>query len=112
MGYNIQADQVGEPATGDDEEPVEIQLTILWEVGVGTLVTFAGRVTAVEGLRRFRVHDKTDDVAVELKPDDDTVVAVGDLVEVIGRKLQDARGPYIRADQVELIDPPKSGLRV
>ena len=103
-------DLAGEPAT-DAEEPVEIQLTILWEVGVGTLVAFAGQVTAIEGPRRFRVHDGTDDVVVELPPDVEDRVAVGDLVAVVGRKLPADRGAYIEAQQVDPGDLGR-GLRV
>lgn len=90
------------PYFGDIEEPVAVQLTILWEVNAGTLVTFAGRVTAVEGYR-FRVHDSTDDVAVELDDNVDAFFAVGDLVEVIGRKIPGESGYYILADQVETV---------
>lgn len=98
----------------DDEEPVDLQITILWEVGVGTLVRIAGRVTAIEGLRRFRVHDGTGDVAVELAPDVEALAAVGDLVVVTGRKMRDGRGPYIEAERVEQADQgrPGQGLRV
>ena len=95
----------------EDEEPVRIQLTILWEVEVGTRVVFAGRVIAVEGLRRFRVHDRTDDVAVELAPDVEALAAVGDLVEVTGRKMRDDRGPYIEAERVDQTDQGRPGAR-
>jgi hypothetical protein len=100
-----QANGNGRPHAGADEdeveEPVEIQLTILWEVGLGTLVIFAGKVTAVKG-NRLQVFDRTDDAAVDLGEMENSFF-VGDLVEVVGRKMRDEAGPYIAADRVELI---------
>ena len=101
----------------DDEEPVDLQVTILWEVAAGTLVRIAGRVTAVEGRRRFRVHDGTGEVAVELAPHVaggvvvGELVVVGRLVEVVGRKMRDDRGYYIETDPVDWGDLGR-GLRV
>jgi hypothetical protein len=100
----LQVNGNGRPHAGDDdqvEEPVEIQLTILWEVDLGTLVAFAGKVTAVEG-NRLRVFDRTDDVAVDLGEKENSFF-VGDLVEVVGRKMRDDVGPYIAAERVELV---------
>ncbi len=89
---------------GDDEEPVKIQLTSLGEVEIGTLVIFTGQVVAIEGLRRFRVHDGTDDIVVELAPNVEALTTVGDLVEVAGRKMRDNWGPYIEAERVDQTD--------
>lgn len=94
----------GRPPAGDEdqvEEPVEIQLTILWEVDLGTLVAFAGKVTAVEG-NRLRVYDRTDDAAVELGEIENSFF-VGDLVEVVGRKMMSDTGQYIAAQSIELV---------
>lgn len=79
-----------------EEEPVEIQLTTLWQYDRGELVTFRAKVVAVEG-DRLKVADGTDDAFVDVGELKTRFFAVGDTVEVVGRKWGADGDPHVKA---------------
>ncbi len=84
-------DQVDDQA----ERPIPVQLTTLREVDWGELVFFTATILGNDG-RWLRVSDGTDSALVELRAGD-AGFAVGDLVEVTGRKVTAGDGSYVIA---------------
>lgn len=79
-----------------------IQLTILWEIDLGAVVSFTATIRSIAG-RRLLVTDGTADAFVELAADDH-FFQVGDLVAVVGRRLQAVNGVYtVAAERCQLL---------